>query len=163
MQEAEGKHGGDRQSIWSIPKSEQATYFSLFSIFLFLGLVFLAYHETLDLGCHFRRGSYTPTVSKKRWNAVLMSFSDAPFFWRSRTRLKASRSCSWVIVISSDPACRLEIGFTRIVAWRGVDGQQLPRRFISFGFVSCKAASVIAVSTVWLPASGFCHAAILVP
>ena len=49
MQEPEGKHGGDRQSIWSIPKSEQATYFSLFSIFLFLGLVFLAYHETLVL------------------------------------------------------------------------------------------------------------------
>ena len=49
MQEPEGKHGGDRQSIWSIPKSEQATYFSIFSIFLFLGLVFLAYHETLVL------------------------------------------------------------------------------------------------------------------
>ena len=25
MQEPEGEHGGDRQSIWSIPKSEQAT------------------------------------------------------------------------------------------------------------------------------------------
>ena len=49
MQEPERKRGGDRQSIWSIPKGEQATYFGLFSIFLFLGLVFLAYHETLVL------------------------------------------------------------------------------------------------------------------
>ena len=49
MQEPERNLGGDRQSIRSISKSEQATCFSLFSVFLFLGLVFLAYHETLVL------------------------------------------------------------------------------------------------------------------
>ena len=50
MQEPEEQNlGENRQSIWSISKSEQATYFGLFSAFLFLGLMFLAYHETLVL------------------------------------------------------------------------------------------------------------------
>ena len=50
MQEPEEQDSGeDRQSIWSISKSEQATCFGLFSAFLLLGLVFLAYHETLVL------------------------------------------------------------------------------------------------------------------
>ena len=50
MQDPERKHGGDRQSIWSITKREQALYFSLFSVFLFLGLVFLTYHEIFVIG-----------------------------------------------------------------------------------------------------------------
>ena len=50
MQEPEGEHGGDRQSIWSISKSEQATSSASSSLAdLFAGLVFLAYHETLVL------------------------------------------------------------------------------------------------------------------
>ncbi len=49
MQEPEGKHGGDRQSIWSIPKSEQATSSASPQRIFFAGLAFLAYHETLVL------------------------------------------------------------------------------------------------------------------
>ena len=49
MQEPEWKHGGDRQSIWSIPKSEQATSSASPQRIFFAGLVFLAYHETLVL------------------------------------------------------------------------------------------------------------------
>ena len=49
MQEPEGKHGGDRQSIWSIPKSEQATSSASPQRIFSAGLVFLAYHETLVL------------------------------------------------------------------------------------------------------------------
>ena len=49
MQEPEGEHGGDRQSIWSIPKSEQATSSASPQRIFFAGLAFLAYHETLVL------------------------------------------------------------------------------------------------------------------
>ena len=46
MQEPERKLGGDRQSIWSIPKSEQATSSaSPPQRIFFAGLAFLAYHE----------------------------------------------------------------------------------------------------------------------
>ena len=49
MQEPKGEHGGDRQSIWSISKSEQATSSASPQRIFFAGLAFLAYHETLVL------------------------------------------------------------------------------------------------------------------
>ena len=41
----------------------------------------------------------TPAISMKRWNAFLMSFSDALLLWRSTTRPNASCSLLVVIVI----------------------------------------------------------------
>ena len=49
MQDPERKLGGDRQSIWSISKSEQATSSASPQRIFFAGLAFLAYHETLVL------------------------------------------------------------------------------------------------------------------